>query len=266
MQDLSHHRLPRKTENDRSGIDTATSGEPIGKIEIASAPQLAAQAIRDAIITAKFRAGDRLVEGKLAESLGIGQPTLREALKELEYEGLVRKIPQRGTYIANPTKEDLRRMLAVRMPLEILAIGQAAQRITAPVEEELKDLVGGMDTAAEAMDLARFNDCDVAFHRRIWALADNEYLTRALHLVTFQLFVFGITGNQAYSKAKFLASAEQHRRILQGLASRHPERAIRTFVEETLGFWRSEYGISTEEIEASDGRSLRFGNSGISQV
>ena len=44
------------------------------------------------------------MEGKLAEDLGIGQPTLREALKELEYEGLVRKIPQRGTYIAKPSK------------------------------------------------------------------------------------------------------------------------------------------------------------------
>jgi len=49
---------------------------------VASAPQVAAQAIRDAIITAKFKAGERLVEGKLAEDLGIGQPTLREALKE----------------------------------------------------------------------------------------------------------------------------------------------------------------------------------------
>jgi len=71
---------------------------------VASAPQVAAQAIRDAIITAKFKAGERLVEGKLAEDLGIGQPTLREALKELEYEGLVRKIPQRGLISRSPAR------------------------------------------------------------------------------------------------------------------------------------------------------------------
>jgi DNA-binding GntR family transcriptional regulator len=220
----------------------------IRRIEVASAPQVAAQAIRDAIITAKFKAGERLVEGKLAEDLGIGQPTLREALKELEYEGLVRKIPQRGTYIAKPSKNELEKMLAVRMQLESLAINLAARKMTSQVEDELTGIVNEMASAARSMDLARFNDSDVAFHRVIWALAANEYLAKALHLVTFQLFVFGVTGEQSQNEVKFLASVDQHNNILNALRSRDPIIAGRTFVKETLSFWQLHYGISTSEM------------------
>jgi DNA-binding GntR family transcriptional regulator len=79
--------------------------------------QAAAQAIREAITMGALQPGQRLTEQKLAASLGIGQPTLREALKELEYEGFVRKIPQKGTYITTFDKKDCRelRELSVSM-------------------------------------------------------------------------------------------------------------------------------------------------------
>jgi DNA-binding GntR family transcriptional regulator len=220
----------------------------IHHIQVLSAPQVAAQAIRGAIITAKFKPGERLVERKLAEDLGIGQPTLREALKELEYEGLVRKIPQRGTYVAKPSKNDLEKMLAVRMSLEVLAIDLAARKMTSQAEDELEGIVNEMASAAQAMNLARFNDCDVAFHRTIWTLAANEYLAKALHLVMFQLFVFGVTGEDAQRQEKFLAAAGQHNRILDALRSRDPIIARRTFAQETLNFWQVQYGISTGEM------------------
>ena len=67
-----------------------------GQLRIQSAPQAAAQAIREAIISGALRGGDRIIELKWATQLGIGQPTLREALHELEHQGLLRKLQQRG--------------------------------------------------------------------------------------------------------------------------------------------------------------------------
>ena len=95
-------------------------------IRVQSAPQAAAQAIREAITIGALEPGQRLIEQKLAASLGIGQPTLREALKELEYEGFVHKIPQKGTYITTFDKKDCRELLEVRMSLEPLVIERAA--------------------------------------------------------------------------------------------------------------------------------------------
>jgi DNA-binding GntR family transcriptional regulator len=79
-----------------------------GRLTIQTAPQAAAQAIRECIISGELRGGDRIIEQKWASRLGIGQPTLREALHELEHQGLLRKLQQRGTYVAQLSPEDYR--------------------------------------------------------------------------------------------------------------------------------------------------------------
>src|ERR1700748_1150475 len=91
--------------------------KPTGQITLQTAPQAAAQALREAIISGELKGGDRILEQKWSLHLGIGQPTLREALRELEQQGLLRKLPQRGTYVAQLSPEDYRRILEVRIPL-----------------------------------------------------------------------------------------------------------------------------------------------------
>src|ERR1700686_5245113 len=100
--------------------DTQVNGR---RLIIQTAPQAAAQAIRESIISGELRGGDRMIEQEWAERLGIGQPTLREALHELEHQGLLRKTPQRGTYVAQLSPEDFRLIQEVRIPLEAIAVG-----------------------------------------------------------------------------------------------------------------------------------------------
>src|ERR1700744_4009189 len=159
-----------------------------------SAPQAAAQALREAIISGELKGGDRILEQKWSVQLGIGQPTLREALRELEQQGLLRKLPQRGTYVAQLSPEDYRRILEVRIPLEAIAIARAAVRLTDEAEHELADLVIGMAGTGKEVDVRSFHDCDVLFHRKIWELADNEYLEDLLEKISFRLFVFSVVG------------------------------------------------------------------------
>src|SRR5574337_84924 len=106
----------------------------IRRVRVPSAPEAAAQAIRDAVLSGSLKPGDRIIEEKLATSLGIGQPTVREALKELEFQGFVRKIPRRGTYVTKLTQDDFRKILEVRMVLELFAIGLAAAKMTPEVD------------------------------------------------------------------------------------------------------------------------------------
>ena len=160
-------------------------------IKIQSAPQAVAEAIREAITVGNLVPGQRLVEQKLATSFGIGQPTLREALKELEYQGFVTKIPLKGTYIATFDKKDCRELLELRMNLEVLAIERAALRMTHKVEHELSESVEGMRVAAEAVDARGFRACDTDFHRNIGELANNQRLARALELIVSQMLVMG---------------------------------------------------------------------------
>ena len=227
---------------------TGFSGK-VRPVKVQSAPEAAAEAIREAITIGTLKSGQRLIEHKLAASLGIGQPTLREALKELEYQGFVHKIPQKGTYITTFDKEDCRELLEVRICLELLAIARAAPRLTPEIKKDLTALVDGMRSAAEVFDAAKFRACDREFHRRISALAGNRRLTKILEGVMSQTLVHGTLGRNPDSSKEMVAGAEQHARILTGLATGDPTVASRVFVSEILRHWNDNYGVSLKENE-----------------
>src|ERR1700761_9094664 len=107
------------------------------QLYIPSARTATAQAIRESIISGELKGGDRILEQKWAARLGIGQPTLREGLQELEHQGLLRKVPQRGTYVTQLSPDDYRLIQEVRIPLEAIAVGKTAKNLTAGSEREL---------------------------------------------------------------------------------------------------------------------------------
>lgn len=222
-----------------SAVETA-----LGRISLRSVPETAAQLLRDAIIAGQLKPGDRLIEQKLAARLGIGQPTLREALRELEYQGFVRKIPQRGTYVTKLSKDDFRKILEVRMALELLAIDMAARNMTREDESILIALVEEMAKAAKNFDLSAFHKSDVDFHRKVWALAGNEHLERALEGTAFRLFAFVLLQRTPSSRQEFLDATQQHRAILVGLCSHDPAKARQAFVSNTLKFWTEHHQVS----------------------
>lgn len=222
-----------------------------GQIRLQTAPEAAAQAIREAIISGELQGGARIIEQKWAARLGIGQPTLREALNELIHQGLLRKLPQRGTYVAQLSPEDYRLIQEVRIPLEAIAIGKAAENFTPVAEEELTSLVTSMTgTSMAAMDVKRFHDCDVAFHRKIWELAGNEYLRATLEAVTFRLFVFSVVDRwpeNPKAMSERIAAVQQHLAILDGLRSRNKNTARQIFIRETVRYWNAQYDLGLNE-------------------
>ncbi len=227
-------------------------------IRVLSAPAAAADALRSAILDGDLKPGERLIEQTLARRLRIGQPTLREALKELEYQGFVRKGPQRGTYVTKLARADFRSILEVRMALESLAIEKAARQLTPEAEKTLAARVEGMGLAARNFDLNSFHRIDMAFHRHVWALAGNPYLTEALELVAFRLFAFVVIQRGRDSRNEFLNATEQHRAILAGLATRDATKARQAFVSSTLRFWNDHHGVKLNGC--SPGSSLPHAN------
>src|SRR5881397_1973593 len=142
----------QRTQAENSGIEA---------IQVQSLAEAAAQTLRDAIVTGKLRPGDRLVEQHLAAQLTIGQPTLREALKELEYQGFVRKVANKGTYVTDLTKEDFHKINQVRMVLETLAVEQAAPNVSSQAVSQLETMVDSMDRSARKLDRIAFHKADL---------------------------------------------------------------------------------------------------------
>jgi DNA-binding GntR family transcriptional regulator len=224
-----------------------------GRLTIQTAPQAAAQAIRESIISGELKGGERIIEQKWAARLGIGQPTLREALHELEHQGLLRKLPQRGTYVSQLSPEDYRLIQEVRIPLEAIAMGKAAENFTPAADKELTALVTGMASSGiSEINVRTFHDCDVTFHRLIWELAGNKYLQEALEALSFRLFVFSIVGrwpDNPRAVGERLAAVQQHHAILEGLRTKDKTIAREAFIRQTVQYWNRQYGLGIKEEE-----------------
>ena len=222
----------------RELVTSAADG--IKRLKVPTAPETAAQVIRHAIITGELKSDDRLPEQKWANRFGIGQPTLREALKELEYQGFVEKRGSRGTYVSRLDERDYRAILEVRLPLEAMAFRRAAQRVTPDIESELSAHVMRMAGAGETNDLLTFHQNDIAVHRRIWDLADNKYLRITLEALCFRLFVFSVIGRP---RNWFRGAVQQHLEYLEALCSGDPKRAEEGFLNATTRYWDAQYKI-----------------------
>ena len=237
----------------------ATSQKQAGQLAIQTAPQAAAQALRTAIISGELKGGDRILEQKWSVRLGIGQPTLREALKELEHQGLLRKTHQRGTFVTELSPEDYRQILEVRIPLEAIAIGRAARRLTPESEKELTAITMNMATTQHDTDVKRFHDCDVLFHRKIWQISGSEHLQNLLEMITFRLFVFSIVGrwpNNPNAVSERIAAVQQHFGILEGIRSGNPHLAKQAFVKNTVHYWNKQYGLGLVEADLLEESTL----------
>lgn len=208
-----------------------------------STAQAASDWLREAIMNGDLEPGERLIEQKLASRLGIGQPTLREALKDLELEGFVRKTPKRGTYVTKLTKDDFRKSLEVRMTLEATAIERAAVRLSQGQLAALESCITGMQDAADAFVLADFHAHDVRFHEILWEAADNDFLKTALERSAFGLFAFVLLQREPGDRGEFRAAVQQHRDMLDGLRSGNPKTARKAFIDATLRFWNENHGL-----------------------
>lgn len=223
------------------------------QLKIQTAPQAAAQAIREAIIAGELRGGHRIIEQRWAERLGIGQPTLREALQELEHQGLLRKLHQRGTYVTQLSPDDYRLIQEVRIPMEAIAVGKAAENFSAEADKEFTEIVEKMaGSGISEVDVKLFHESDVAFHRKIWDLAGNPFLRNALETITFRLFIFSVvdrwSGNPR-AVSERLAAVQEHLAILEGLRSRDKKMARQVFIRQTIEYWNAQYNMGLEEAD-----------------
>jgi DNA-binding GntR family transcriptional regulator len=131
-----------------------------------------AHSIEDAILAGRMRPGERLIETKLCDELGVSRTTLREALLILERRGLVRGEPRRGTFVTRLAREDALDLCRARALLEAFALTSGFDRLddsTFSVLDDLRDEMAGLKLPD---DVPRLIAIDLAFHRLLIRGAD----------------------------------------------------------------------------------------------
>jgi DNA-binding GntR family transcriptional regulator len=151
---------------------------PSGPAQLPSKAIVAAE-IRSRITTGRLALGARISDKQLAAELDVSRTPVREALVQLQSEGLVVMRPQSGTFVFDLTVEEVRDICATRAILEAGAIRLAAEAGSADLTARLGLLVGRAAIALDDGDLALCDELDCQFHEGIVAASANAYLIRA---------------------------------------------------------------------------------------
>ena len=151
--------------------------------------ELVCEHIREAIINGVFAPGERLMEIQMADEMGVSRTPVREAIRKLEMEGFVVMIPRRGTYVSNMSIKDINDVYEIRISLDTLAAGLAAERISDEELEELQRLLVQVGNAIEENDMAKVVEADIEFHDVLYRASRNERLRNIINNLREQITV-----------------------------------------------------------------------------
>lgn len=184
-----------------------------------------AQVLRDAITEGRYQPGDRLVELELAAQLGTSRSPVREALRQLENEGLVMSFPYRGTEVLGVAQDEVEHVLVpVRLTIERFAFARALPLLTGEDLAELDLLVRAMRRAAADGDDAALADADVRFHERVIERSGQLHCLQLWR--TIEPRVRAYFRRDASSHRSRAAVAQQHARLLRALRSGDEARVL----------------------------------------
>ena len=179
--------------------------------------------LRDAILEGTLPPGTRLMELQLSSVLGVSRTPVREAMRLLSMEGLVRMSVRRGT-IVEPIKEsDLRDALEVREALEELAVRKACRNMDELTIQTLKKLEQAFELSLEKNDMQTSARLDVQFHERITETAHNRRLTQSLTQLREELYRYRLENLKDPETYPILVQA--HRNIISALEAHDEDRA-----------------------------------------
>jgi len=129
--------------------------------------EAALSAIRQAILCGDLKPGQRLMETDIAEQMGMSRAPVREALRQLETEGLVVSEPHRGTFVVELSIADLWEIYTLRAAIESLAVRIVTERASAETLAQLQQAVADMAQATREGDRVRLIALDMSFHEML---------------------------------------------------------------------------------------------------
>jgi DNA-binding GntR family transcriptional regulator len=160
------------------------------------------ESIRNAILVGRFRPGERLPERELCEMTGVSRTLVREALRQLESEGLIHVIPHRGPVVDRLSPEQAEGIYQVREELEGLACQLFAEHAKPAQHKALQDAFQALKramthgTALERLTAKNF------FYQQLLDGAGNEALTTTLRLLNSRVMLLRSTSMQATGRSK----------------------------------------------------------------
>ena len=198
--------------------------EQIHRIEPRTLKEDVTNVLRQMIINGELAPNAELNQVGISNQLGVSRGPVREALGQLEQEGLVHSIPYKGVFVTSLTRRDVEELYSVRIALETLAVERAIDRITEEDLTKLNQIVEEMSVAARNENLERLVRVDLEFHEQLVRVADHELLYKLWKQVEVGVLRCLHTRHQIYTFLNEVVGS--HPTIVMALTERNREWAV----------------------------------------
>ncbi|MGA2992996.1 GntR family transcriptional regulator [Bradyrhizobium sp.] len=154
---------------------------------------IVARKLREAIMSGNLKPGQRLVERELCEMMGVSRPSIREALRLLEADGLVNTVPHRGPMVSTISLEEARQLYAARAVLEGFAGRECARLHDPAVVRKIGEALGRLKVALAESDMIAVLEAKTDFYAALIGGCQNAFIERMLRPLHDRITLLRIT-------------------------------------------------------------------------
>lgn len=176
------------------------------------------------ILTGKLKAGQKLTEQELCKEYKVSRTPIREALRQLETDGLVENILNRGAFVIGMSEQDYEDMFEMRKAYEMQAVRWAIERITEEEMDQLEETFEFMEFYTLRNDIDKMLTINTGFHQVIYDASHNRMLKKMLS--TYQNFLKYKGTESVYGDDYLTTVLEEHRAIFKAFKDKDAEAGV----------------------------------------
>ena len=176
--------------------------------------------LQEDILTGQMRPGEKIIEQRLCERYGASRTPVREALRQLELDGLVEYILNRGYFVIGMSEQNFEDMFDLRKAYEMQAVKWAIERITEEEMENLEETFEFMEFYTMRNDIEKMQVINAGFHQIIYEACKNRMLQKLL--TAFQTYLKYKSPEVDYQENYLSTVLEEHRAIFKAFMDKDP--------------------------------------------
>lgn len=178
--------------------------------------------LRDDILSGRYKEHEELREVAIGEEMGVSRTPVREAFRQLELEGLIQIIPNKGAFVTGITVKDVKDIYMIRSRLEGLCARWATEHITKEQMEEMEENVYLTEFHAKKGHMEQIADLDNRFHDILYEACDSKMLEHLLK--DYHNYVLRIRRKTLVTD-RATASNYEHRMIMEAIRNKDADKA-----------------------------------------
>lgn len=206
--------------------------------------------IRSAITTGHFEPGERVTEKELCEMIGVSRTLVREALRQLESEGLINVLPHRGPVVARVSLEQAEQIYLVRRELEGLAAELFASKASQEQQKELKDLLKELKASKSSNDRSARLAIKNRFYACLLRGSGNDALRQVFDLLNSRVTMLRVTSLQ--QKGRLQKSLSELTALVDAMVARDASAARRAAIIHVTNAADAALKVLRESEKAAD--------------